>query len=800
MALLACWVAFPLILLALAHGAGTLIARAAARDLPAGVRIPCGLALIIAVMDLATRTATTARLAVPAAVALGAAGLALAARERLRSAGARFAPPRPTPDALAATVVFAAFAAPVVLSGEATWAGYIKLDDTSTWLALVDRALDHGRTLTGLPISTYREVLAHYLVVGYPIGAFLPVGLGHALLGQDGAWLTDPWMATMAATLTLALARIARRALPDAPRWQPAAIAALSGQAALLYGYYLWGGMKELAGAFLVAAFAVSAPLPLDGERRLRATVPALVVLWALVAALSPGGLVWAGPGAVLALVATLAVQRRVPRPPPAITAVAIVVLAAGTYLVLRPGGFVEQFRMVLQGSHELGNLLAPLNVLQLAGIWPSQDFRYAPSALTLTHVLIGLALAGAVGAFAVALLRSRLELLLYALCALVGAGVVFAIASPWLGGKALATASPAIPLLALVGAALLAGRGPRVDRAFGAALGLLLAAGIVWSNVLGYHGASLAPGEQYAELSAIGQRIAGQGPTLMTEYSPYGARHFLRDADPESASELRVRPDPLISGQELEKGGTADIDQFQLAAVLAYRTIVLQRAPTVSRPPSPYRLVFEDRWWQVWQRPALIAPPIVAHLPLGDEIAPGAVPACSAVVALAHEPGVVGLIGAPVRNPVVVAVASGNHPADWSTGTSFLALSGSGTASIPITVPATGRYSVWLGGIDPRADHDHRRRPVGRLGRRRGAGGGQYVPFGDIGLSAGAHVLRLHRSRGLLVPGTGGPADVVGPLALRLDASNPPLVRAPAADATRLCGRTLDWVEAIGA
>ncbi len=800
MALLACWVAFPLILVVLADGAGTLVARASGRDLPAGVRLPCGLALIIAVMDLATRTATTARLAVPAAVALGVAGLALTARERLRSAGRRFAPPRPTPDALAAALVFAVYAAPVVLSGEATWAGYIKLDDTATWLALVDRALEHGRTLTGLPISTYREVLAHYLVVGYPIGAFLPVGLGHALLGQDAAWLTDPWMATMAAMLTLALARIARQALPDAPRWQPAAIAALAGQAALLYGYYLWGGMKELAGAFLVAAFAVTAPLPLEGERRLRATLPALVVLWALVAALTPGGLVWAGPGAVLALFATLVVRRGLPRPPPAVAAVALAALALGTYLVLRPGGFVEQFHGVLEGGNELGNLVAPLSLLQLAGIWPSQDFRYAPSALTLTHVLIGLALAGAAGALVVALLRSRLELLLYALCTLVGAGLVFAIASPWLGGKALATASPAIPLLALVGAALLAARQPRVDRAFGAGLGLLLAAGIVWSNVLGYHGASLAPREQYAELSAIGQRIAGEGPTLMTEYSPYGARHFLRDADPESASELRDRPDLLITGQELGKGSTADIDEFQLAGVLAYRTIVLQRSPTLSRPPSAYRLVFEDRWWQVWQRPALISPPIIAHLPLGDEIAPGAVPACSSVVALARQPGVAALIGAPVRNPVVVAASSGTHPPSWSTGSPFLSLSGPGTASIPATVPATGRYSVWLGGPI------HAPTTITVDGRAVGSAvdepqeGGQYVPFGDITLTAGAHVVQLRRSRGLLFPGTGGSPDVVGPLALRLDVPNPPLVRVPAADATRLCGRTLDWVEAVGA
>ena len=51
-------------------------------------------------------------------------------------------PPRPG--------VFAVFAAPVVLSGEATFAGYIKLDDTATWLAITDRVMEHGRNLDGL--------------------------------------------------------------------------------------------------------------------------------------------------------------------------------------------------------------------------------------------------------------------------------------------------------------------------------------------------------------------------------------------------------------------------------------------------------------------------------------------------------------------------------------------------------------------------------------------------------------------------------------------------------------------------
>ena len=46
-------------------------------------------------------------------------------------------------------VVFLAYGAPVLLSGEATFAGYIKLDDTATWAALTDRAVSHGRCTIG---------------------------------------------------------------------------------------------------------------------------------------------------------------------------------------------------------------------------------------------------------------------------------------------------------------------------------------------------------------------------------------------------------------------------------------------------------------------------------------------------------------------------------------------------------------------------------------------------------------------------------------------------------------------------
>ena len=54
-----------------------------------------------------------------------------------------------------------------------------------------------------------------------------------------------------------------------------------------------------------------------------------------------------------------------------------------------------------------------------------------------------------------------------------------------------------------------------------------------------------------------------------MTEYEPYGARHFLRAADAEGNSELRRHEIPLRDGTEVAKGGSrlvgdVDFDQVQ--------------------------------------------------------------------------------------------------------------------------------------------------------------------------------------------------------------------------------------------
>ncbi len=122
--------------------------------------------------------------------------------------------------------------------------------------------------------------------------------------------------------------------------------------------------------------------------------------------------------------------------------------------------------------------------------------------------------------------------------------------------------ASPAFLAAALAGCAALFGLGRRVEAAV---VAVAITGGVFWSNALAYHDVSLAPRGQLHELETIGHSFAGQGPALMTSYEPYGARHFLRREDPEGASELRRRFDYLRNGQMLDKGESADIDRLRL-------------------------------------------------------------------------------------------------------------------------------------------------------------------------------------------------------------------------------------------
>jgi hypothetical protein len=128
------------------------------------------------------------------------------------------------------------------------------------------------------------------------LGPFAPLGVLHRLLGTDPAWLWQPYLACLGGLLALALYALLGRLVESGPL--RALAAALAAQPALLFGYSLWGGVKELAAAALLAALAASAVL-IQETVSTRAVLPlALVIPLALVTAailavLSVAGAPW---------------------------------------------------------------------------------------------------------------------------------------------------------------------------------------------------------------------------------------------------------------------------------------------------------------------------------------------------------------------------------------------------------------------------------------------------------------------------------------------------------------------------
>jgi hypothetical protein len=696
---------------------------------------------------------------------------------------------------IAAVAVLAVYAAPIILSGEATFAGYIKLDDTATWMALTDRVMDHGRSLSSLPPSTYEATLAFNLGAGYPVGVFLPLGVGRALVGQDVAWVIQPYMAFMAALLALGAWSIAEP-LVKSPRLRALA-AFLGAQSALLFGYYLWGGIKEMAAAALIVSIAAMAAFAIREWLSPRPLVPLALMSAALIAVLSGGGAVWLAPMLVVVLVvlvrflgwATAALR----------TGVFVAATAVMCLPVIIPGGLLPPTSSPLTSETALGNLYHSLNGFQLFGVWPTGDFRVDPNELAPTYALIAAVAIAALIGLALAVRGRSWALVIYLGTAIVASVAIYAIGSPWVGGKALAIASPAIPLVAAAGGAALFAGGRYVA---GGALVVVLAVGVLWSNALAYRDVSLAPRTQLAELETIAGVIGDAGPTLMTEYQPYGVRHFLRDAAPEGASELRRRTVPLLSGHGLRKGMTADVDEFQLGGILTYRTLVLRQGPGGSRPPSPYRLVYEGRYYDVWQRPASSTRFVIDHLGLGTETDPASVPNCSRVRRLARQAGPGARLAAVRRDPVVVVpVARTEHPAAWNSSEYRFALlpRTPGTLTTRVTIPRSGEYSIYLGGsVRPQVDLEVDGDEVGSV-RHLLNNTGEYVLLGATDLTAGSHTIAITFHGADLHPGSGGVAQPIGPLALTdQDAANTKVSYFPASRADRLCGKRWDWIEAV--
>jgi hypothetical protein len=367
---------------------------------------------------------------------------------------------------------------------------------------------------------------------------------------------------------------------------------------------------------------------------------------------------------------------------------------------------------------------------------------------------------------------------------------------SPWVEGKAFAIASVFVLILAMAGAGAI---GQWAGRTVALAAAGIVALGVIWSNALAYRGVSLAPTEQFAELERIGAEIAGEGPTLMTEYSPYGARHFLREGETESISELRSRSISLADGEQAEKGDAADTDEIDPAALGVYRTLVLRRSPVASRPPSAYELTWRGGFYQVWQRKPG-QPAATTRLPLGGAFAPGGVPRCAEVRKLASQ-SAGGLAAATAAEPIIVGPAELSHPAEWEAEAErgpVLFPRGSGSIVAEIEIEAPGSYEIWLGGsVRSEAKVLVDGAAAGAVRHELNNDGG-YVALGEASLRAGSHHIEVRFAGPDAHPGSGGSAPPAGPLALTMEtAADARVIRVRSAGADRLCGRSWDWIEA---
>ena len=790
------WVVCPLVLTALAIGWGVLVERACGRKLDGPVLPGIGLAAMIVAAGATTSFDATAELTTPLVAVAGLAGLALG----LISGRLRGRPPLWA--AGAAVAVFAVYAGPIVLSGEATFAGYIKLDDTATWLALTDRVMEHGRNLDGLAPSTYEATLDFNLGDGYPVGVFLPLGVVTELSGQDPAWLIQPYMAWLAAVLGLCLYGLTTRVVSTT--WVRAVIAFVAAQPALLFGYYLWGGIKEIAAAALIALAALLAAERGSAAYSWRGLLPLAIACSALLAVLTAGGVIWLLP--ILAAALWAGVQdlgwRKLVRP---------ALLFAGTTLALclplvSADAFLPPMSSPLDSETAQGNLFMPLNYVQAFGIWPVGDFRETADPPIASYLAATVLLAAAAYGVATARRRSR-TLVVYAAASAFGLVLLIAAASPWVEAKAMATASPAFVLLGLCGCVALMKGGRRFEG--WVALGVI-AVGVLASTFLAYREVNLAPGDQLAELERIGEETAGEGPSLMTEFQSYGARHFLRDSDPQGVSELRRDVIPLLTGGVVRKGRTADTDELRLDGLMPFRTLVLRRSPAQSRPPAPYRLISSGRFYDVWQRDPGTKNQVVAHLPLG--VTPGSphwdaritrtgVPSCESVRELAAEaPPGSELVAAANTEPVPVDLASGSYPASWAPDDSgVLFPKGNGHLAAEVSVPESGDYDIWVAGsVRGRLEAEIDGGVTGTV-RHQLNNLGQFIELGGGQLEAGEHDLGLEHTGGSWAhPGSYGPRLPLGPIVLGTSSDQAELVKVPPSRASSLCGKAWDWIEVV--
>jgi hypothetical protein len=788
----ASWGAPLAVLLAAAIGAGELVGQAARRRLATSLLLPVGLAALV------VAAAWSVWLGVPVvAVALAGGLLALLGA---RTAWARRDAARA--GVLAVAAVMLAYAAPFLVSGQPTVGAYTSLADPAIHLVGAD-GLFGGASASAMQPGAFRAFYDGYFENGYPTGGAALLGaLSHGL-GADPLHALMPLMLVALAALSAALWHLAAPLVPN--ERLRGIVAALPAAPALVATFATNGSQKELLAVALLATTAAALRAPLaafDDDLRPRDLLVACVPAAATLAAIGLAAGIYLAPLALLVGASLL----RAPRRAAWVAGVGVlltVVLAAPTLAIARR--YVDVSGGSLTSAVELGNLIWPLPTDLVLGIWIGPDIRLPAAHQLPTHLAAACVALLALLGWGAAARRIResaiVPVLAWGLAIAAGSVLAIRAGSPWADAKALTIASPVVMFGAALGAVVGLGAGRRAVRLAVVGVGAVAAAGLGLTAILIAYNLAPLPADRYAELATVDARFAGQGPMGVGEFEEYG-RHVLRDVP------IRFAHDPYARlGSAGSFGVSADQDELDPAEVQALRLLLVRRGPQGSRPPSNFERVWRGRWYEVWRRTAAPAPRI--HLALGGWSTGGlATPTCQEIEQLAASAQPGEQLVAAVRPVVAVGSTTGAvRPTGWlvdrSDPTVLLPREG-GRITVPLKLgPAAAgqRIAVWwdvstLRAVHVRAGGVTATVPPVTLNQRHSA---THVLDARADAS-GRLVISLAPAGARPRPAWGNIADRWGQLfaVVASGPREPQLVRVPAAQAERLCGRPLDWLELV--
>jgi hypothetical protein len=796
------WVVFPALLLILSTGAGLGLRRISGAQVVPGILIvPLGLAVLVVVAGFFCYFASLAPLAGPALAVVGVLGLLLG-RDQIRAAIGRRGRGLDLWALAAAVGAWAIIAAPVVLSGKPGFTGYAHIVDISYEFDLAAHFAHSGRSIPVATGSAYHVVLAKYLAAGYPGGAVWTLGSLSNLMPVDLSWLYQPFLAFLAAISALSLYSLLGRLIES--RAMRALAAFVAAQPNVLVAYALAGGVKELSTISFLLLLAASVAVLLKSLAPGRAALPVSVALAATFAAFSLTTVPWIGVLMVGVFLTSLAFRRDRVRLLLAAAQIAVV----GFVLSLPTLAAAQKLLPVVKGAGptELGNLSAPVPGITAAGVWISGDIRfpqYAHKGLSETIAILVIALAVAGLIFAV-----RRRAWTVAWLGIAGVVALYYVAhryGPWIQFKADCITSSIVLALAFVGIGGLM----RMRRGVWlAALPVAaVAGGVLAGNALLYHDVTLSPYARLHNLEYIGERFAGQGPTLTPDFEEY-AEYYLRDDEQDSVVNGPALGLRAGVNRAAEPGGifAYDLNEFDPNWVESFRTIVMRRDPLATRPPSNYRLAYVSTYYEVWQRDKP-ASTVYLHIPLADQPGRRDAAACLQAAASARKVGPSAQIAYMSAPSGYVQLDSSNTTLSGALGNGGGAIiaSGAGQAVREQPIPVAGRYDFFMGGSIGR--------PVNVLvdGRHVGTAAyqvsypDQWILIGSAWLSRGVHRIAMTRGGVSLHPGNGDGVDgfnrTIGPLVITPVQPAVPVVHyASAAQLAGVCrsSQSLRWLEVV--